>query len=187
MTRGSEIKAAREAKGWKQSDLARAVGTSQQNIDRIEKGVITHSRSLPKICEALGLAPANNGHVTPLVGYVGAGAEMFSFDVHDGDEPLGEVEKPQGATDTTVAVQVRGDSMKPAYKDGDLLYYDQQSNGDLTHLVGHDCVVRLADGRTFVKELRRTAGRFWLHSHNADPMLDVSIAWAAKVKWVLKG
>ena len=182
----NQIRTSREAKGWSQLDLAKAAGTSQQNVDRLESGVVRHSRYLPAILKALGLSEETVTGGVSLVGFVGAGAEMFSFDTQDGDETLGDVERPQGATDTTVAVRVRGDSMKPAYKDGDLLYYDQQSNGDLTHLAGHDCVVRLGDGRTFVKELRLTGGRFWLHSHNAEPMLDVSIAWAAKVKWVMK-
>lgn len=121
-----------------------------------------------------------------MVGYVGAGAEIFSIDDHAKGGGLDEVERPLGASRSTVAVRVRGDSMRPAYKDGDLLYYDQQANGDLSHLIGADCVVRLTDGRMFVKELRRNGNGYWLHSHNADPMLDVVIDWAAKVKWVHK-
>lgn len=185
---GRTVREAREAKGLSQGDLARLVGTSQQNVDRIERSAVVHSRSLPAILKALGLSEATieKGKTVPLLGYVGAGAQMFSFDVHAGDESLEEVEKPFGATDTTVAVQVRGDSMEPAYQDGDLLYYDQQENGGLEHLVGKDCVVRLGDGRTYVKQLRRTNGQYWLHSHNADPMLGVQIVWAAKVKWVHK-
>lgn len=185
---GHTVREAREAKGWSQADLARRAGTSQQNIDRIERSEVVHSRSLPAILSALGLSEANTekGQTVPLLGFVGAGAEMFSFDVHAGDEHLDEVKRPEGASDTTVAVQVRGDSMKPVYKDGDLIYYDRQENGGLEHLNGHDCVVRLADGRTFVKELRFTNGQYWLHSHNADPMLGVQITWAAKVQWVRK-
>lgn len=185
---GRTVREAREARKWSQGELARKAGTSQQNVDRIERSETVHSRALPAILAALGLSSASveRGKTVPLLGFVGAGAQMFAFDVHAGDEPLEEIQRPDGATDETVAVQVRGDSMKPAYKDGDVLYYDQQENGGLEHLVGDECVVRLADGRTFVKELRMTGGRYWLYSHNAEPMLDVSIIWAAKVKWVKK-
>lgn len=185
---GSTVRAAREAKGWSQADLAKRAGTSQQNVDRIERSEVVHSRALPAIMAALGMTEvgANRGKTVPLLGFVGAGAELITFDVHAGDEQLEEVERPNGSTDTTVAVQVRGDSMKPAYKDGDILYYDTQENGRLEHLIGHDCIVRLADGRTYVKELRLTNGQVWLHSHNAEPMLGVQVMWAAKVKWVLK-
>lgn len=185
---GHSVREAREAKGWSQADLAKRAGTSQQNIDRIERSEVVHSRALPAILIALGLSVnlVEKGKTVPLLGYVGAGAELFTFDTLGGDEPLEEVDRPQGATDTTVAVQVRGDSMKPAYRDGDILYYDLQENGRLEHLMGHDCVIRLADGRTYVKELRLTNGQYWLHSHNAEPMLGVQIMWAAKVKWVHK-
>lgn len=185
---GRTVREAREARNWSQADLARVAGTSQQNVNRIERSAVVHSRSLPAILKALGLSEEiiEKRATTPLLGFVGAGAEMFVFDVHAGDESLEEVERPQGSSETTVAVQVRGDSMKPAYRDGDLLYYDTQENGGLEHLVGHDCVIRLADGRTFIKELRLTNGQYWLHSYNAEPMLGVQITWAAKVKWVLK-
>lgn len=183
---GRTVREAREAKGWSQADLARRAGTSQQNIDRIERSEVVHSRALPAILATLGLSETSldKGKTVPLLGYVGAGAEMFVFDVHGGDESLEEVDRPQGSNGETVAVQVRGDSMRPAYRNGDLIYYDQQENGGLEHLVGDECVVRLADGRTFVKELRMTGGQYWLHSHNAEPMVGVTIVWAAKVKWV---
>lgn len=131
---GRTVREAREAKGWSQADLARRAGTSQQNIDRIERSEVVHSRALPAILSALGLSEttAERGKTVPLLGFVGAGAELFCFDVHSGDEQLEEVERPQGSSDTTVAVQVRGDSMKPAYKDGDLLYYDTQEMAGLT-------------------------------------------------------
>lgn len=183
---GLKIREARERRGWSQEDLAKAAGTKQQNIDRIESGEVKHSRYLSAVLRALGMDEEDRLGLVPLVGMVGAGAEVFSIDDHAKGGGLEEVERPHGSTRSTVAVKVRGDSMRPAYKDGDLLYYDRQANGDLSHLIGADCVVKLVDGRCFVKELRQTKGNYWLYSHNGDHLMDIEIDWAAKVKWVLK-
>ena len=75
--------------------------------------------------------------------------------------------------------------MSPAYEDGDIIYYDQQVRGNFDHLVGKRVVVRLLDGKTFVKKLRKNnEGQYWLHSHNADPIVNPLIEWAAVVLWV---
>lgn len=189
----NRIQQLREAKGWSQAELAQRTGTTGQQIGRLEAGKRKLSVEwMTRLAAALEVPLAEflgseERDTVPLVGYVGAGAEIFAIDDHAKGGGLDEVEKPRGATRSTIAVRVRGDSMKPAYKEGDLLYYDQQSNGDLSHLIGDDCVVCLSDGRMFVKELRHNGGGYWLHSHNADPMIGVEIDWAAKVKWVQKG
>lgn len=188
----NRIQELRLAKGWSQAELAQAVGTTGQQIGRLEAGTRKLTVEwMQLIAPALGvnmvdLMSSSAQNYVPLVGIVGAGATVFAIDDHEKGGGLEEVERPQGSSSSTVAVRVRGDSMKPAYKDGDLLYYDFQSSGDLDHLIGHDCVVKLFDGRTFVKEIRKNGVGYWLHSHNADPMIGISIEWAAKIKWVLK-
>jgi repressor LexA len=183
----------RQAKGWSQGELAQAVGTTGQQIGRLEAGTRKLTVEWMRLlAPALGvniidLMASGAQNTVPLVGFVGAAAEIFSIDDHEKGAGREEVDRPQGASSSTVAVRVRGDSMRPTYKDGDMLYYDFQANGDLDHLIGHDCVVKLADGRALVKELRKNSAGYWLHSHNADPMIGVSIEWAAKVKWVRKG
>ncbi|QJR79638.1 helix-turn-helix transcriptional regulator [Alteromonas pelagimontana] len=57
-TIGSRITEARNAKGWSQDDLAAAVGTSQQNIARMEANVTRTSKYFDPICEALGVSRA---------------------------------------------------------------------------------------------------------------------------------
>ena len=53
--RGYRLKSAREWLGWTQAELANAVGTTQQTIDRIERGTVGHSRYLQPIAKALSL------------------------------------------------------------------------------------------------------------------------------------
>lgn len=147
---------------------------------------------MTRLAPALGVTPqelfATDVQV-PIVGYVGAGAEIFSIDDHAKGAAMDYISAPdQGAAPSTVALIVRGDSMLPVYKAGDVIGYDEQLSGaDLVQLVGKRCVVRLIDGRTYVKKLQITGGRYWLVSHNAEPIVDPSIEWAAKVLWVKYG
>lgn len=126
------------------------------------------------------------GRLVPLVGYVGAGAEVFFVDDHAQGAGLEYIEAPSELAGTAVAVQVRGNSMYPAYKDGDIIFYDEHAD-DLTALIGRECVVRLRTGETFVKLLSHSSHAGWtLLSHNAPPLVDISIEWAAPVAWVKK-
>jgi transcriptional regulator with XRE-family HTH domain len=59
-----EIRARRRALGWSQAQLAAAAGTNQQNIDRIERGVVSHARALPAIEQALRRAAGAAGAVS---------------------------------------------------------------------------------------------------------------------------
>lgn len=52
---GAAIRAKREALGWSQAKLAELAGTSQQTIDRIERGATEHSRAIPRVMDALGI------------------------------------------------------------------------------------------------------------------------------------
>lgn len=190
------LKKARDDAGLTQAELAKRAGVSQQAIGEIERGAVRSTKSIYKIANALNVSvnyldPAipstqTGGHLVPVVGYVGAGAEIFTIDDHQKGAGLEEVEAPPGAGVSVVALRVRGASMVPAYKDGDLIFYDSKEDGDISHLAGKDCVVHLDDGRTYLKELRRSNGDYWLHSHNADPILHPRIIWAARVRWVEK-
>lgn len=55
MLDGSSIRAAREAKGMSQADLAEKIGTVQQTIDKIENGKIARTSYLPEIYQVLGI------------------------------------------------------------------------------------------------------------------------------------
>lgn len=119
----------------------------------------------------------------PLVGYVGAGAEMFAID--DGGA-LDEIDPPPGIGPSAVAVRVRGDSMFPRYMDGDILIYDAHVHSDTAD--GQECVVALLDGRRYVKIVRAEAdGTVTLESWNAPPIRNVRFEWLAPIAWVKRG
>jgi len=132
-------------------------------------------------------APAGLRPTVPVVGHVGAGAEIHMFEGDQSTERIDEADAPPAADEHTVAVIVRGDSMAPAFRDRDIIYY-RNVQADPDQLIGRECVIRLADGRTFVKILMRgsAAGLFTLFSYNAPLISDVAIEWAVPVKWVMR-
>jgi hypothetical protein len=116
----------------------------------------------------------------PLVGYVGAAAQAFFF------SDQGEIDRitaPRDATEDTVAVEIRGDSLGSFY-DRWLVFYDDVRRPVTMDLVGFLCVVGTDDGRILIKKLQRsrTRGLFHLLSQTEAPILDVRVEWAAKVK-----
>lgn len=119
-------------------------------------------------------------HYVNLVGYVSAGAETHFF---ANDEPLDEVPAPMGATDSTVAVEIRGDSLG-SFFDRWLVFYDDVRRPVTAELINKLCVVGLEDGRILIKKIQRSKARglFHLLSQTEDPILDVEITWAARVK-----
>lgn len=116
------------------------------------------------------------------VGYVGAGAEIIPVDDHALGAGFEEVDLPPGTPIDAVLVIVRGDSMYPRYFDGEFLLY-QRDQTPPDELVGQECVVRLRDGRTFVKRLRRGSAKnkFNLESWNGPLIENQDVEWAARV------
>lgn len=116
----------------------------------------------------------------PLVGYVGAGAQAHFADAQG---PLDEVPAPEGRTDHTKAVEIRGDSLGPFF-DRWIVYYDDVRRPVTADLIGPLCVVGLPDGRVLLKKIQRSRSRglFHLTSQFDPPILDVPVEWAAKVK-----
>ncbi|WP_375782869.1 helix-turn-helix domain-containing protein [Bradyrhizobium sp. Pha-3] len=122
----------------------------------------------------------DEGHVVNLVGYVGAGAETHFFAQ---DAPLDEIPAPAGSTASTVAVEIRGESLGTFF-DRWLVFYDDVHRPVTPSLINKLCVVGLDDGRILIKKIQasKAKGLFHLLSQTEPPILDVKIEWAARVK-----
>jgi hypothetical protein len=117
----------------------------------------------------------------PVVGYVGAGAEAHLYVV--GQDGLDLVERPYGASDTTVAVEIRGESLGPMFNRW-LVFYDNVHRPPSVELAGDLCIVGLADGRILLKQLQRgrSQGLYNLLSPDEQPpIVDAKLEWAAPV------
>lgn len=119
--------------------------------------------------------------VAKAAGYIGAGAEVYPMDDYQPGDGLDEAEIPPGVPPNAVLVIVKGDSMYPRYLDNEFLFYlrDDRPPADF---IGRECVVKLEDGRMFVKWLRKGSdGLFSLESHNAPLIENKALQWAAPV------
>lgn len=116
----------------------------------------------------------------PLVGYVGAGAAAVLFG--EGHELNDEVTAPPGATDKTVAVEIRGTSLGELFDEW-LVFYDDVRDPPGGKQINKLCVCWLADGRVLIKKLKRSHidGYFTLHSNTEPPIYDVAVLAAAVV------
>ncbi|KPF94463.1 helix-turn-helix transcriptional regulator [Rhodopseudomonas palustris] len=121
----------------------------------------------------------------PLLGLAQAGAGGF-FD--DGGFPAGkgwdEVGLPSINDEHAYALEISGDSMKPAYRDGDIIVV---SPGTAIRR-GDRVVVRTTGGEVMVKELKRRTTKIVelasLNPSHPDRTLAPSeVEWIARIVW----
>lgn len=181
------LRDALDRSGVKQAELARQLTEKLgRSIDRAAVNkMAAGSRAIAgdeliEIERITGLEAPSDIEV-PLVGYVGAGAAAHFYGESQGE--LDRVPAPENATPQTVAVQIRGESLGALF-DQWLVYYDDVRSPVTPDMHGILCVVGLPDDRVLVKRIKkaRTPGLFHLESNTEPTILDVEIAWAAKVK-----
>ena len=185
----SRLKEFRQKREWSLAKLAAMVGTSAPQIDKLEKGVRRMTFDWARrLAVPLEIEPEDlmgGERNVPVVGRVGAGAEVTPFDDHAKGDGMFKIECPRGLDPkATIAVEVVGDSMAPAIMEGWVLFYDRSPEPTPSAVIGRLCVVKLEDGRTLVKQVRRgpEKGRFNLVSLNGPMIEDVALEWAAPVK-----
>jgi hypothetical protein len=127
-----------------------------------------------------------NTHVR-VVGRIGAGAEILPEVEQIPPEGLFEVEVPFPIPETSIAFEVEGDSMWPRYDPGDIILCWREGT-DAEEVIGWEAAVRTADGKRYLKRIRRgaVAGTFDLESHNAAPIRGVLLEWAAQIQAVVR-
>lgn len=175
-----------DRKNVKPTTLSLRVGNNRTLVkDLLEKGRDVQLGTLTKLAGALDveLSELLAAPRVTVAGYIGAGGEIIFDDLGDEDTVI----RPPGISGTLVALVVRGSSMLPKYKDGDIIYIQRQHEGCLPDYIGEDCAVRLTTGETFIKQLMegQTEDRFTLISLNAPPMSNVEIEWATPVLFIM--
>lgn len=190
---GNNLKKLRMKAGYSQPVLAKMMGTTKNQLIKLEKGDRQLSLDwIEKAADALGVdagdlvSDSDARDVVSAVGYVGAGAVVHTIDDYEKGAGLESIELDFPVKHGTVAVIVRGDSMLPIFEDGDVIGYIQEGS-DPSSLIGDLCVVKVVDGPTYIKKLKRGSARglFTLVSSNASDIEDVAIEWAARYQFHL--
>jgi phage repressor protein C with HTH and peptisase S24 domain len=154
------------------------------STESVSKALAATNSSVETFVQLIGDG-ARGTQSVPLLGLAQAGSGGH-FD--DSGFPAGkgwdEVALPSSGDEHAYALEISGDSMKPAYRDGDIVIV---SPGTAIRR-GDRVVVKTSDGEVIVKELkRRTARHLELQSLNpahADRMLDADdVAWIARIVW----
>jgi phage repressor protein C with HTH and peptisase S24 domain len=155
------------------------------STESVSKALAATNSSIETFVQLIGDG-TRGAQSVPLLGFAQAGAGGH-FD--DSGFPAGkgwdEVALPSASDEHAYALEISGDSMKPGYRDGDVIVV---SPGTPIRK-GDRVVVKTTGGEVMVKELkRRTAKLLELQSINpahADRTLDANeVAWIARIVWV---
>jgi phage repressor protein C with HTH and peptisase S24 domain len=154
------------------------------STESVAKALAATNVSIDSFTQLIGDSPRTVQSV-PLLGFAQAGAGGYFT---DGGFPVGrgwdEVGLPSVNDEHAYALEISGDSMKPAYRDGDIIVVSpgaQIRKGDRV-------VVKTRDGEVMVKELkRRTAKTLELSSLNPNhvdrTLAATDVDWIARIVW----
>jgi len=197
----SYLRQIREDRGISRERFAEMVGTTATTIYRKETGLRKLTQDdIELYANALGCDPAellggeavvSNKKTVPLVGYVGAGAQIFPIDDHAKGQGLAEVDCPHNIDHKKgVALEVRGDSMEPLISDGFLLFYEERFHGVPAEYINRICVVWIEGDGCLVKKIRKGTkpGYYTLESLNnsTKPIENARVAYTAFVKTMVQ-
>ena len=154
------------------------------STESVSKALVATNASIETFVQLIGDG-TRGGQSVPMLGLAQAGAgDHFDDNGFPAGKGWDEVALPPGGDEHAYALEISGDSMKPTYRDGDVIVV---SPGTPIRR-GDRVVVRTTGGEMMVKELkRRTAKLLELQSINpahADRTLDADqVAWIARIVW----
>ncbi|MCZ2158837.1 helix-turn-helix domain-containing protein [Bartonella sp. 220] len=123
--------------------------------------------------------------LVPVMGYVGAGLEIDTDVEQIPEDGLETIEIPFDLPFEAIGFMVRGTSMFPVYKDGDLIVVKHLQTKPISDYYGDEVVVLTEDNRRFIKQIVRSSEGIVLKSWNADPIKNVKIKWIGEIVSIL--
>lgn len=118
----------------------------------------------------------------PIMGYLGAGAEVEPEFEQVPPEGLDQVDLPFPVPDDMIAFKVKGTSMLPVYKPDHIIIVYREQRKPLESFYGLEAAVRTDKGRRYVKTIERGVGGTFLRSWNdMEPIGPVSLEWIGEI------
>src|SRR5439155_2144702 len=154
------------------------------STESVSKALAATNSSVATLGQLIGDG-ARGLQSVPLLGLAQAGsAGHFDESGFPAGRGWDEVALPQASDEHAYALEISGDSMKPAYRDGDIIVV---SPGTPIRR-GDRVVLKTSDGEVMVKELKRRTTRTLelqaLSPAQADRTLDADdVAWIARIVW----
>lgn len=190
------LEKARAARGFKNpTDAAKFYGWKYETYIQHEQGIRGITRAADKYAKAFRVSEAwlltgegrgpGNPRELPMMGYIGAGAEIEPEYEQVPPEGLEQIEIPFDVSDDMICFKVRGDSMMPVYRDGFVVVAYKEQKRPLESFYGEDAIVRTADGRRFIKTVERGVSGVNLRSFNAPLIEGVRLEWIGEIFAVL--
>lgn len=172
--------------GWKQARLAEELKTTQATVSRWFSGSEPKGPQWDAINTLYELVKeetpsVSSGAEVPIMGFLGAGAEIEPEFEQTPPEGLDQVTIPFDLPDDMIAFQVRGDSMLPVFKDGHVIVVYRDQKKPLHSFYGEEAAVRTTDGRRFIKTITRGQDGVNLISWNAPPIENVRLEWIGEI------
>jgi len=154
------------------------------STESIAKALAATGASIESFVELINSGSAPATRPVPLLGFAQAGAGYFDDSGFPVGEGWDEIAFPGVSDEHAYALEVSGQSMQPAYRDGDVILVSPAApirRGDRV-------VVRTRSGEVMAKELkRRTAKSIELSSLNAEHgermLAAADVLWIARILW----
>lgn len=187
---GNKLKSLRNAARMTHEEAAEAMGVSKSQYVKLERGERRLTQDyINRAAKAFGVRPSEvldePAAGVPLMGYIGAGAEIEPEFEQTPPEGLDQIEVPFPLPDDMIAFEVRGDSMLPVYKDRSVIIVYREQKRPLSAFYGEEAAVRTSDGRRFIKTIMRGAAGVNLMSWNAAPIENAHLEWIGEIFAVL--
>jgi transcriptional regulator with XRE-family HTH domain len=182
-----------EAQGYTMKSLSLAAGLNESFVrDMLQRGRRPSLEKFSRLIAILGTTvadimdespEADSGRSVPLMGYVGAGAEVEPDFEQVPSEGLEQIPVPFHLPADMIAFEVKGDSMLPQFRSGAVLIVYREQRRSLESFYGEEAAVRTSDGRRFIKTVLRGSqpGRVNLMSWNAQPIENAHLAWVGEI------
>ena len=172
--------------GKKGKALSREAGLNESAVRDVMSNVADpRVGTLLKLAKALGV-PASFlvDNFIPVKGQVGAEGVVRFLD--DPDPML--VPRPPTVAGELVAIRVVGDTLRPAYRDGDVLFFSRENDKIEVDYIGDEVVAQCLDGSAYLRTLAPGSvdGRHTLRHWTGLDSENVVLAWAAPVLFTMR-